>query len=62
MRKLCRESATTPGQRRTPHGPMKERKENKKKGERNGVGGWGTEYKSEEEERVRWLFIGSWRC
>ena len=52
--KLCRESTTAPGQRRTPHGPTKERKEKKKQGERNWVGGWGAEYESEEEERVRW--------
>ena len=41
-----------------PHGPTKGRKEKKKQGERNWVGGRGAEYESEEEERVRWLFIG----
>ena len=58
MGKLCRESATTPTLRRTPHGPTKGRKEKKKQGERNWVGGRGAEYESEDEERVRWLFIG----
>ena len=47
-----------PGISGPPDGPTKERKENRKQGERNGVGGWGAEYESEAEERVRWLFIG----
>ena len=44
-----------PGRDGPPHGPVQERKEKKKLRERNGVGG---EYESEEEERVRWLFVG----
>ena len=44
--------------RRTPLWIYEGEEGKKKQGERNGVGGRGAEYKSEAEERVRWLFIG----
>ena len=54
---FCRESAATPGQRRTPLWTYEGEERKKKQGEMNGVGGGGAEYESEAEERVRWLFI-----
>ena len=57
MGKLCRESAAVPGQRRTPSWSY-EGEERKEETGREKCGGGRAEYESEEEERVRWLFIG----
>ena len=55
------ESATAPGQRRTPSWNYEGEERKKKQGERNRLGGTGAEYESEAEVRVRWLFIEMWK-
>ena len=58
MGKFCRESAAALGQRWTPSWSCEGEERKEETGREKLGGGRGAEYESEDEERVRWLFIG----
>ena len=58
MGKFCRESAAALRQRWTPLRSYEGEERKEETGREKLGGGRGAEYQSEDEERVRWLFIG----